>query len=84
MTLADASGWFAADANHERGEFVLLIDVSPNRLANSPDKSAIDTRALLVALLAELPPSRAARVAAAATGLPRDGLYAQALSVKRD
>ncbi len=84
MTLADANAWFATDANHERGEFVLLVDVSPDRAARPADEGAIDTRALLVALLTELPPSRAARVAAAATGLPRDALYVQALSVKRD
>jgi hypothetical protein len=39
-------------------------------------------RPLLAALLDELPPARAARVAAAATGLPRDALYALALSIK--
>jgi 16S rRNA (cytidine1402-2'-O)-methyltransferase len=40
-------------------------------------------RPLLAALLDELPPARAARVAAVATGLPRDALYALALSMKR-
>ena len=39
-------------------------------------------RRLLAALVGELPPARAARVAAAATGLPRDALYAQALRLK--
>ena len=29
MPLADAAAWFAADANRERGEFVLLVDLPP-------------------------------------------------------
>ena len=48
----------------------------------SSEASSVDARRLLMALVAELPPARAARVAAAATGLPRDALYAQALSLK--
>jgi hypothetical protein len=35
-----------------------------------------------MALIEELPPARAARVAAAVTGLPRDALYAQAVELK--
>ena len=83
MTLAEAPAWFSADPNHERGEFVLLVDASPVRDIE-PGKTGIDTRRLLTALVAELPPARAARVAAAATGLPRDVLYAQALALKGD
>ncbi len=31
MTLAEASAWFAADPNRERGEFVLLVDAPASR-----------------------------------------------------
>ena len=69
-TLNEAPAWFAADPNHERGEFVLLVDAPPaaEAIAGEPE---LDLRRLLAALVAELPPARAARVAAAATGLPR-------------
>jgi 16S rRNA (cytidine1402-2'-O)-methyltransferase len=80
-TLAEASQWFAADPNRERGEFVLVVDV-PAQPAEAEEGSPIDARRLLVALVDELPPARAARVAAAVTGLPRDALYARALELK--
>jgi 16S rRNA (cytidine1402-2'-O)-methyltransferase len=80
-TLAQAREWFAADANRERGEFVLLVDVPTGADAATGD-SSFDVRRLLTALVVELPPARAARVAAVATGLPRDVLYAQALALK--
>ena len=83
MTLAEAPAWFAADPNHERGEFVLLVDASPV-ISATVHESGIDTRRLLAALVAELPPARVARVAAAVTGLPREVLYAQALAMKGD
>lgn len=81
MTLAEGAGWFAADPNHVRGEFVLLVDAPlPGEAdAGGPEW---DARRLLAALLAELSPARAARVAAAATGLPREALYAQAIALK--
>jgi len=81
MTLAEAPAWFAADPNRERGEFVLLVD-APAAPAVAPAESQLDWRRLLAALVVELPPARAARVAAAATGLPRDMLYAEALAIK--
>jgi 16S rRNA (cytidine1402-2'-O)-methyltransferase len=80
MALSEAAEWFAADPNHVRGEFVLLVDAPPTQGASGGP--AIDARRLLAALVAELPPARAARVAAAATGLPRDVLYAQAVALK--
>ena len=80
-TLADAPVWFAADPNRERGEFVLLVD-APLAPAVAIEGSSIDARRLLTALVDELPPARAARVAAAVTGLPREALYAQAVALK--
>jgi 16S rRNA (cytidine1402-2'-O)-methyltransferase len=80
-TLAEAPGWFAADPNRERGELVLLVDAPPAGGAAIGDV-APDAQRLLAALVAELPPARAVRVAAAATGLPRETLYAQALALK--
>jgi 16S rRNA (cytidine1402-2'-O)-methyltransferase len=82
VRLGDAVAWFAADPNRERGEFVLVVD-----LPTAPDDGAeaapgVDVHKLLTALLAELPPARAARAAAAATGLPRDALYARALAIR--
>jgi 16S rRNA (cytidine1402-2'-O)-methyltransferase len=78
MPLADAAAWAAADANRTRGEFVLIVDAP----ANDAVAPAADADRLLAALLDELPPARAARVAAAVTGLPRDALYARALALQ--
>ena len=80
MSLAEAGEWFAADAHRERGEFVLVVDAPGEAAKGEP--GGLDVRRLLAALIEELPPARAARVAAAATGLPRDALYAQALALK--
>ena len=82
MPLAEATAWLAADANRERGEFVLLVDAAADARFGSAAGGPIDTRAMLVALLAELPPTKAARIAAQVTGKPRDALYAEALSLK--
>ena len=79
MPLADAPMWLAADANRSRGEFVLIVDAAPAQAR--AEAISTEASALLEALLTELPPSRAARVAAKLTGLPRDLLYAHALAM---
>lgn len=81
MPLGDAAAWLAADANRSRGEFVLIIDAP----ANAPDARTLtpEARRLLDALADELPPARAARVAARVTNLPRDVLYEHARARKR-
>ena len=81
LPLAEAAAWFDADANRERGEFVLVVDRAEPTTAPAT-APGIDTRQLLRALVEELPPARAARVAAAATGLPRAELYALAMALK--
>jgi 16S rRNA (cytidine1402-2'-O)-methyltransferase len=80
MSLADAPAWLAADANRSRGEFVLVIDAPP--AVTGAHVISQETDRLLSALLEELPPSRAARVAAKVTGLPRERLYERALAQK--
>jgi len=81
MPLADAVAWFAGDANRLRGEFVLIVDAAEQEAA-AP--AALDETAerWLVALLAELPPARAARLVAAVTGVARDVVYARAMTLK--
>ena len=76
MPLAEASTWITGDSHRKRGEFVLVVDAP-----QAPRGAAVvgdDTRRLLTALLEELPPARAARVAARFTDLPRDVLYEHA------
>jgi 16S rRNA (cytidine1402-2'-O)-methyltransferase len=82
MPLAEAGAWFAADANRERGEFVLIVDAPLPADEARPRQLDADAEAWLRALLAELPPARAARVVAARLSLPRDVVYARAIALK--
>jgi len=82
ITLGDADAWFAADPNRERGEFVLIVDVRPTARHAAEEGLTTDAERWLVALLEELPPARAARVVAAATGIRREVIYARALALK--
>jgi len=80
MPLADATAWLDADADRARGEFVVVVDEPPP--PDAPADVSAETDRLLRALLDELPPARAARVAAQITQLPRERLYARALALK--
>jgi 16S rRNA (cytidine1402-2'-O)-methyltransferase len=82
IALGDADAWFAADPNRERGEFVLIVDVRPTAERTAEEGLTTDAERWLVALLEELPPARAARVVAAATGIRREVIYARALALK--
>ena len=62
----------------ERGEYVVLVDAGEERAA---DVDAV-TRRWLDALLQELPPARAAAVAARASGQSREALYRLAMQLK--
>jgi 16S rRNA (cytidine1402-2'-O)-methyltransferase len=81
MRAVDADAWFAADANRERGEFVLVVDAGAPREVAVGVTTEVD--AWLRSLVAELPAAAAARVAAAATGIAREVLYARASELKR-
>ena len=75
LPAAELRDWQRADANRGRGEFVLVIEG-----AAQVDDLAEAERVLKL-LLAELPASRAARLAAEITGAPRKALYARALAL---
>ena len=67
--------------NAARGEFVVIVDAPVAGAGTSA--VTLDARRLLDALADELPPARAARVAAKLTKLPREVLYEQALAARR-
>lgn len=77
----EAAGWLAADANRQRGEYVLVV--AGAGVAAEEAGAGLDPRRLLAALLEELPPSRAVKVATRATGLPHRELYQMALDLAR-
>lgn len=77
VPLGAAPAWLAADANHQRGEFVLLVSAPPPR-----EGIGAETERVLAALLSELPVRQAAKLAAQITGQPKNALYARALELK--
>jgi 16S rRNA (cytidine1402-2'-O)-methyltransferase len=74
--LEEAQAWLAADDNNRRGEFVLIVS------AAVATDAVLDAEAerVLALVASELPPAKAAKLAAAITGVPRDLLYAHALA----
>jgi 16S rRNA (cytidine1402-2'-O)-methyltransferase len=77
-----APAWLAADPNRERGEYVLVVAGATPTDASAG--ASLDARRLLTALLEELPPSRAVRVAGRATDLPHRELYQLALEIAKE
>ena len=78
MPLSEVLAWFKADANRQRGEFVLLV--SP-----APQQEGVPAEALRVLklLMAELPLKSASRLASEFTGISKNALYEQGLLMKR-
>lgn len=77
--LVEAGAWLAADENHRRGEFVLVLD-APHPAPCDHDPEA---RRVLEILLEELPLKQAAQLAARLTGGRKNALYDLALSLKQ-
>ncbi len=73
--LGEAAAWLLADANRQRGEFVLVVSGAPAVAA-----SGEGGRVLRLLLDDGLPPSQATRLAHAITGAGRKALYQEALS----
>ena len=77
-TVAEAGAWLRADANRQRGEFVLLIEGSPP----ATDAGTAEAERILRILLAECPVKQAAALAAQITGQKKNLLYELALRIK--
>lgn len=75
-SLAELNAWLAADANRQRGEFVVLLAGAPPAQENA---ISADARRVLEILLRELPVKRAAALAAEITGARKNALYQLAL-----
>lgn len=80
--LDEAAAWLAADDKHRRGEFVLIVSGAPRGQGRGGAQAVLDAQSerVLALLASELPPAKAAKLAAAITGVPRDVLYAHALA----
>jgi 16S rRNA (cytidine1402-2'-O)-methyltransferase len=70
--LGELAARLGADANQRRGEFVVLVAGASGEDA---DAGIAEGRRVFALLREELPPARAAKLAAAITGAPRKALY---------
>ncbi len=75
LPLGEVATWLAADANRQRGEFVLVVAAAP-----APTGLSAEALRVLDLLQAELPLKTAVRLAAEISGEPRKALYAEALA----
>lgn len=76
-SLGDALHWLQADANRQRGEFVLLLSGAV------PDADNGEGERVLRLLLADgLPVKQAAKLAHAISGAGKNAMYELALSVR--
>ncbi|MEO8459158.1 MAG: 16S rRNA (cytidine(1402)-2'-O)-methyltransferase [Dokdonella sp.] len=71
-TIGDVINRISADTNQQRGEFVILVGGAE---ASDADATLTEGRRVFALLREELPPARAAKLAAAITGAPRKALY---------
>jgi len=78
--LDQALAWLDQSENHRRGEFVLLVEGSPEAVA----KNETGPRRVLEILLQELPLKQAVGLAAEITGTKKNALYEKALKLKNE
>ena len=80
-TLAEAPGWLDADTDHQRGEFVVVVE---GARADAGVDPLIEGQRVFRILAESLSVSEAARSAARITGANRSALYAWALEQQPD
>jgi len=79
--LSKAEAWLQADANQQRGEFVLLVEAAAIKDAEEIPE---DTVRILKLLLADVPLKQAVQLTTEITGEKKNVLYELALSLKSD
>jgi 16S rRNA (cytidine1402-2'-O)-methyltransferase len=77
-TVGEALAWVKADANRERGEFVVLVEGA----TQDTDAGDAEAERILNILLAECSVKQAASLAAQITGKKKNALYERALQIK--
>lgn len=77
-TLAEAVAWINADANRQKGEFVVLLEGAPS----AGDQDQIEAERILGILLQECSVKQAATLAAQITGQKKNSLYERALQMR--
>ncbi len=78
LAAGEIEAWIPLHAERMRGEFVVVVAGA----TQATHASSFESRALLKVLLQELPPAKAAKLAARITGESRETLYAIAESLK--
>lgn len=76
--LGEAAAWIKADANRERGEFVVLVEGA----SVATDAADAEAERILQILLSECSVKQAANLAAQITGRKKNALYDRALAIK--
>ena len=75
-----SSAWLQADANQQRGEFVLLVEDAP---VVEAEEISIEAQRILKCLLAELPLKQAVALGSEITNQKKNALYDLALTLKQ-
>ena len=75
-----SSAWLQADANQQRGEFVLLVEAAP---VVEAEEISIEAQRILKCLLAELPLKQAVALGSEITNQKKNALYDLALTLKQ-
>jgi len=78
LIAGELEAWIAQNSDHMRGEFVIVV-AGAEHVTRA---STFDARNVLKILLPELPPAKAAKLAAKITGEPREALYELAEKLK--
>ena len=78
LPAGELDAWRVANAERLRGEFVIVVAGT----TSAPTPAYLDAQKLLKTLLEELPPAKAAKLAAKITGESREMLYALAETLK--